>query len=85
MPSEKITSSDGPSGYKASLDSLYQFLSDVGQVWILLASMMEHDGYLKSMLDTIAPGRVIRGVTLQLDYNNITVTTSELFHFSSFN
>jgi hypothetical protein len=48
--------------------------------------MIEQDGYLKSMLDIIAPGRVIRGVTLQFDYNNpITVTTSELFYFSSFN
>jgi len=30
MSSEKIIPWDGPSGYKASLNSLYQFLSDVG-------------------------------------------------------
>lgn len=48
--------------------------------------MFEHDVYLKSMLEIIVPGRVIRGVTLQLNYNDpITVTTCDLFYFSSFN
>jgi hypothetical protein len=48
--------------------------------------MIGHDGYLKSLLEIIAAGRVIRGVNLQLDYNNsITVITSDLFYFSSLN
>jgi hypothetical protein len=47
--------------------------------------MIGHDGYLKSLLEIIAAGRVIRGFNLQLDYNPITAITSDLFYFSSFN
>jgi hypothetical protein len=47
--------------------------------------MIEHDVYLKSMLEIIARGRVKRGVILQLDYNSFTVTTNDLFYSSSFN
>jgi hypothetical protein len=45
--------------------------------------MIEHDGYPKPLLEIIASGRVIRGVTLQLDYNNpTTVTISGFFYFT---
>jgi hypothetical protein len=41
---------------------------------MLLTSLLEHDVYLKSMLEIIAWVRIIRGITLQLNHNvHITV------------